>query len=711
MNTLKIQQGNTIETVSSNVIKKLYDAAVSVSEPLEGETDTAYLSGHIQTDFTYESYVNYLAGNIGEGNNGTVTSVRQNLSGRFQGLRIDVVRGYAIPFEDSNMLQYLLGLGVGSNGIITTAQAAAAASNNSQEFINTTNTTVTKFNELKYFTNITGSRNGFSSSGEGYIKFKDWTALEEIDISNFTSIGHSSATFLDTFYGCTSLKIITASNKLKNFGWNSIRDCSNLEDIIDSNGLPALSGTINIYPHVFHGCSKLKNSNFSNCIIQLEGSAGGQFNGCVALTSVSLTGSNIYDSSFKGCSNLTTVNGLSNITSIANNGFYEASLSNVNIQDLSNVETVGLSAFYKSSLSGELNLTKLTTSGLGAGAFDGCLISKVTCLGKSDNIPDRCFKKQNNGDLLTEVYLPYECTSIGGQAFSGRANLTTIKQYTGSVDSWTIDSQTGEKIPSSYGDVSRVTSIGESAFSGCSSLTGGMDFTNITSIDKSAFSGCSNLIQGDLSLPALTNIRERAFQNCSGITSVSNLGQITSLKADSGTQWGIFNNCSNITSITLPTTLREFDFSAICSDGDNINHVPQYIFPYGFEYLIRIPGAQRGKYVRYIQLPSTVTKISCKGACFSVNSNQVDMIIVVQATTVPTTDYTSNGYSFQNGNQEGHPEYCKWYVPDASLNTYKNHADWAPFATSIFPISQLETDSSTYWAIYQANKNYGVPAQ
>ena len=48
------------------------------------------------------------------------------------------------------MVTYLNSLGVGSNGMITENQAAAATS-----VSNSVNTTVTKFNELRYFTNVT----------------------------------------------------------------------------------------------------------------------------------------------------------------------------------------------------------------------------------------------------------------------------------------------------------------------------------------------------------------------------------------------------------------------------------------------------------------------------------------------------------------------------------------------------------------------------
>jgi hypothetical protein len=44
MTHLTITQGSTAETVSTALIKKLYDVAISIPEPLQGETDNAQIS-------------------------------------------------------------------------------------------------------------------------------------------------------------------------------------------------------------------------------------------------------------------------------------------------------------------------------------------------------------------------------------------------------------------------------------------------------------------------------------------------------------------------------------------------------------------------------------------------------------------------------------------------------------------------------------------
>ena len=64
-----------------------------------------------------------------------------------------------------------------------------------------------------------------------------------------------------------------------------------------------------------------------------------------------------------------------------------------------------------------------------------------------------------------------------------------------------------------------VTSIGWSAFEGCSGLTSLTIPSGVISISKSAFEGCSGLTS--LTIPSsVTSISDRAFYGCSGLTSI-----------------------------------------------------------------------------------------------------------------------------------------------------------------------------------------------
>ena len=55
MTHLNITQNiNNTEVVNAKLVQKLYDVAVSISEPQSGQTDNAYISGHLEVDKAYE---------------------------------------------------------------------------------------------------------------------------------------------------------------------------------------------------------------------------------------------------------------------------------------------------------------------------------------------------------------------------------------------------------------------------------------------------------------------------------------------------------------------------------------------------------------------------------------------------------------------------------------------------------------------------------
>ena len=101
----------------------------------------------------------------------------------------------------------------------------------------------------------------------------------------------------------------------------------------------------------------------------------------------------------------------------------------------------------------------------------------------------------------------------------------------------------------SYGGVTySVTSIGGSAFCGCSGLTSVTIPNSVTSIGDYAFTCCSGLTS--LTIPnSVTSIGAWAFEGCTGLTSVTIPSNVISIEN------GAFCDCSGLTSITIPNSV------------------------------------------------------------------------------------------------------------------------------------------------------------
>ena len=226
--------------------------------------------------------------------------------------------------------------------------------------------------------------------------------------------------------------------------------------------------------------------------------------------------------------------------------------------------------------------------------------------------------------LAGEVVIPtsityndtvYPVTSIGNSAFSGCSSLITVT-FGENSQLISIGYQAFYKCNNlttvTFGANSQLTGISDHAFSGCSSLTSIEIPTSVTSIGQSAFSGCSGLTSIEIPT-SVTSIGDWAFFGCSSLTSVTfgENSQLTSIGSSA------FSGCSSLTSIEIPASVISIGYHAFdgCSSltsieiPSGVTSIGEYAF-YGCSSLTSI------------EIPSSVISIdySAFEGCDSLNA-------------------------------------------------------------------------------------------
>jgi hypothetical protein len=177
-----------------------------------------------------------------------------------------------------------------------------------------------------------------------------------------------------------------------------------------------------------------------------------------------------------------------------------------------------------------------SVTSIGSSAFDGCTGLKkviVTDFVAWCKISFRDFYSNplyyahhlysDENNEITELAIPNSVTSIGQSAFAGCTGLTSID------------------IPNG------VATIGESAFSGCTGLTSITIPNSVTYL--SGFSGCTGL--NEITIPNnVATIGEYAFSGCTGLKEITIPNGVTAIEGHA------FSGCENLKTVTVGSGVK-----------------------------------------------------------------------------------------------------------------------------------------------------------
>ena len=258
------------------------------------------------------------------------------------------------------------------------------------------------------------------------------------------------------FYQCTTMTEITIPSSITNIGTQIFYKAENLHTVY-------------------------YNSTYSSSL--------NNFMNIASIKKVVLGGKNIPSYVLYNCSNVETVEIISDVTHIGESAFaFCTSLTSVVMGD--SVTSIGRLAFRGCSSLTSIEIPGSVTS-IGSDAFWDC-------------------------SSLTSIEIPNSVTSIGDGAFCGCDSLTSIE------------------IPNS------VTSIDRETFASCRLLASVVIPDSVTSIGWGAFNNCTSLT--NIEIPdSVTSIGWGAFEDCTSLTSIVIPDSVTIIV------WGAFKNCTSLT--------------------------------------------------------------------------------------------------------------------------------------------------------------------
>lgn len=272
----------------------------------------------------------------------------------------------------------------------------------------------------------------------------------------------------------------------------------------------------------FEGRGGLTSVTIPSSVQEIQGYA---FFRCYGLKTVSIPNSVIIieDKAFNGCSNLTSIY-IPRLSVIGDRVFGDCKkLETVTFSPDYSLTTIGKGTFYNCSNLTTINIPS-SVSSIKNNTFEKCTgLTTINIPSFITSIGDEAFLKCNN---LTSITIPSSVISIGDDVFYGCNNLESITVdqandiYESNNSNAIIEKETNALLFGCKNTVipNTVTEISEHAFYGCKDLTSITIPSSVETIGERAFMNCTGLTS--ITIPANATIYDHAFAYCDNLISV-----------------------------------------------------------------------------------------------------------------------------------------------------------------------------------------------
>ena len=569
----------------------------------------------------------------------------------------------------------------------------------------------------------------------GSYAFQNCRSLTNITIPNsVTSIGNSA------FEWCSSLSSVTIPDSVTSIGEVAFYNCSDLTSITIPDSVTSIG------KWAFFGCG-LTSITIPDSVTSIEESV---FESCSSLTSITIPDSvtSIGSSAFFNCQSLTNITIPDSVTSIGNDAFRNC--TNLTTISLSCKSTLKKSDFGEQADLVSASHTLKKTEAKAATCTEKGNKEYWTCehCGKyflSDDANPETAKAVEQSETILPALKHKNATTRGavkptetdpgysGDRYCPDCNTILEKGYTYWVEdnlTWKLYEDgtlniSGTGAMKDYNDDDNpspayknsnvkkiviekgVTSVGESAFENCSSLTSVMIPDSVISIGTSAFHSCNRLTS--ITLPdSVTSIGNFAFEWCSGLSSITLSNNITSIGdfafhgcpltsitiPDSVTSIGemAFHSCSNLTSITIPDSVTSIGYNAF----ENCSSLTSITIPDGVTSI----GDSTFKGCSSL----TTISLSCKSSLKKDDFGDQADLVSYASHTLKKTEAKAATYA-ENGNKAYWTcEHCgKYFLSD---DTNPETATAVELSETVIPaLVQVATTTTPIKCVYGQDMN------